>query len=420
MFISYVITPQQNNAYLVRCIESLYGQSEQDFEVILAGSQFGQAQSYVEEQLAARTNFKVAAEAPVGGELAAAAALIDPQAQYVQLVQESTVAVPHALRTLRENAQDAELLLPATIVKNSEGFTRRFQKSWEDAEEAGGLDAYAYCFRKDLFDRYRDNLTGSPDDVETLIDILLSSGTTLSFIEQVCYYIASPEGKRHSISEDDYDKLLVISNNIGGESLGSMRVKLFTKYVHRFLQVIDDAQVPYTEQCKAYETLVQFGVQSGDNYTLQKIFTLNTCVPSADMEHLDLEAYRTLRSEMFRLSDTESSVATITNVVDHSTQYYIDNVRRIENSVKTLSKECSSEGTELRKLRDEITAMTANLHFLMQNAEKGGKNEKSGAASGFQDPVNEVPYLFATGKLGLKVVFRSFGGWMRYKFSRKK
>ncbi|MBQ8927025.1 MAG: hypothetical protein IJ055_01960 [Oscillospiraceae bacterium] len=420
MFISYVIAPGQNDAYLARCIESLYGQSEDDFEIVLAGWQFGQAQQYVQEQLEKRTNFKVIEECPEYDRLAAAAKLVDPQAQYVQLVAESTVAVPHALRTLKEGAGGAQLLLPATIIKTAEGFTRRYQRSWEDETQAGGLDAFAYCFSKELFDRYADNLTGAPEDVETLIDILLSSGTSLAFIEQVCYYIALPEVTRPTIAEDDYDKLLVISHNVGSEALASVRVKLFTKYIHRFLQVLDSGEVPYTEQCKAYETLVRFGEQAGDNFTLQKIFSLNTGVPAADMQHLDLEAYRTLRSELFRLSDTESSVAAVTDIVDHSNQRYAENVRRIENSVKTLSKECSGESVELRKLRDEIAAMTANMHFLMQNMEQGNFTAGSGAPVGFQDPVNEVPYLFATGKLGLKVVFRSFNGWLRYKFSRKK
>ena len=57
MFISYVIPPFQSDAYLVRCIESLYGQTSDDFEVIVAEYHFSGSKEYIKDALETKKNF---------------------------------------------------------------------------------------------------------------------------------------------------------------------------------------------------------------------------------------------------------------------------------------------------------------------------------------------------------------------------
>ncbi len=421
MFISYIIPPFQSEAYLTRCIKSLYDQTSDDFEVIVAEYRFTTSSQFIQDALENRKNFKVIAECRDEERLASAVRMLDESSEFVQFVEASTVTTPHALATLKEAAGDAQMIIPATVVKTAEGFAKRYQNGWEEAGEAGKLNAFDYCFRRTLFDRYADNIIADLYHVETLLDILLVTGSTLVATDAVCSYITLPEFTFPSIQQEDYDKLLVISSNICKEELGATRVKLFTKYIRRFTAVIDSDRTDYAEKEKAYDTLRAFGRAAQDSYVLSKIFTLNTAVPSQDMENLTLSGFMTLRSEIFRLTDTESSVSTITAIMDETNVQRIESVKRIENATRTFAEKYMLDRQETLKMQEELAALSANLHLLMQRIEAGGIGSGTApAASSFQNPVTEVPYLFATGKLGFKTIFKCISGWFRYKFSKKK
>ena len=59
MFISYIIPPFQSEEYLVRCLESLYGQTSDNFEVIVAEYQFGSCDDYIKHALETKPNFSI-------------------------------------------------------------------------------------------------------------------------------------------------------------------------------------------------------------------------------------------------------------------------------------------------------------------------------------------------------------------------
>ena len=69
---------------------------------------------------------------------------------------------------------------------------------------------------------------------------------------------------------------------------------------------------------------------------------------------------------------------------------------------------------DVKALRNELDALSKNMHFVFDSsfAARGGDT--------LTDPYNQVPEMFYQGQLGLKVVLRSFKGWMKYKFSGKK
>lgn len=422
MFISYIIPPFQSEAYLVRCVESLYGQTADDFEVIVAEFQFNNCKEYIKDALETKKNFKIIEECRDEEKLSAAVRMISADAEFVQFVEASTVAVPHALETLRSAAGDALLVMPATILKMGGGFVKRFQNGWEDSGQMGALNAFDYCFRKTLFDKYAENIIADLYSVEILLDMLLGSGTSLAFVDSVCYYILKSEFSVPSIARNDYEKLQVISANIANEELGSVKVKLFTKYVHRLTAVIDSAVTEYDDQKEAYALLKVFGEDAAANNVLSRIFTLNTGIPIEDMKRLDLDGYKTLRNELFRLSDTQSSVSAITEIMNTFNVQRVNDAHRLEAWVKSYSEKYTAESMEMVKVREDIAALTANMHLLMQRIEEGGIGNGNGSAgvSAFNDPITEVPYLFATGKLGMKAIFKCINGWFRFKFSKKK
>ncbi len=421
MFISYIIPPFQSEAYLVRCVESLYGQTADDFEVIVAEYSFSNCKDYIKDALKTKKNFRIIEECRPEEKLAAAVRMISADAEFVQFIEASTVVVPHALDTIRNAAGDAELILPASILRLSDGFVRRFRQGWEAASDMGAMNAFDYCFRKSLFDRYEDNITADLYNVETLVDMLIGSGTPLVFVESVCCYMTKSGFEMPVIAVNDYDKLQVISANIAKEDLGSAKVKLFTKYVHRLTAVLDSETAEYAEQQKAYELLKQFGEDAAESNVLSRIFVLNTGIPVSDMKRLDLDGYKTLRSEQFRLNDTQTSVSVITEIFDNYNVKRNEDAARLERWIKIYNDERKAMEIENQKMREDIAALTANMHLLMEHIEQGGIGTAAPSnVSAFTNPIEEVPFLFATGKLGMKAIFKCISGWFRFKFSGKK
>lgn len=419
MFISYIIPPFQSEEYLVRCLESLYGQTSDNFEVIVAEYQFGSCDDYIKHALETKPNFKIIDECTDEEKFRAAVKLVSESAEYVQLIEATTVAVPHAVETLQKAANDAELLLPATIVRIADRFVKRFCHGWEKISVTEGFTAFDYCFKKSLFDRCIESIADDFNRAETLLDVLLGSGTSMTYVESVCYYIAPVEIHAPTIASEQYEMLTRISDSVCKDELGSIKVKMYTKYVRRLMMVIDSEDSDYDDQQRAYETLKKFGKDASESYILSKIFSINTGVPVTDMDHVDLGGYKTLRNEIFRLTDTTTSVSAIQEIFREQELKRMDDAMRLEKWIKAYNAERAANQEAGKKLHDDIQAVSANLHCLMQRIEEGGIGQKGGVST-FTNPVTEVPYLFATGRLGFKTIFKCINGWFRYKFSGKK
>lgn len=422
MFISYIILPSHGETYLVRCIEFLYAQTESDFEVIIAENHFNTCSEYIKDALQTKNNFKVIEECNPSDKLHAAAKLIDENAEFVQILESGTTATPHALKSLKRVAEGVDLIIPATIIKTSDGFLKRFPEGWENSKPMDILDAFDYCFRKSLFDKYQDEILKDPYRVESLMDVLLSNNTPFVFTDDVCYYIIKPEFNTLPQEKLDYDRIQIIASNIMKPEVNSEKIKLFTKYIHRLVYVIDSDRCENNEKNRALESLKEFGREISGNFVLNKIFTLNTGIPSDDLQVLDLSGYITLRKEVFRLSDTENSVGTINALLEGFARNRQESIKEIEEHVRSLRINHSDRVDKIEEMREEITAIYTNMNSIMQGTVSGSFNisPQATGVSAFNDPMTEVPYLYATGKLGLKTILKSFGGWFRFKFRRKK
>lgn len=67
----------------------------------------------------------------------------------------------------------------------------------------------------------------------------------------------------------------------------------------------------------------------------------------------------------------------------------------------------------LDEIKSDLDHVTENQRTMMVSLEKQQDTV-------FIDPVLEIPGLYAQGRLGFRVIWRSFGEWLKYKFRRKK
>lgn len=418
MFLSYIVNVSQGEAYLVRCIESLFEQGTDDIEVIVAEYQFNICQDYITRTLQERKNFKVISECPDADKLKNAAALVSEDAEFVQIVESGTAVTPHAFHHVKAVSENTDLILPGSVAHTADGFVKRFPNGWESASHADVLTAYDFCFRKSLFTKYQENLTGSPEQMESLIDLLISTGTSMEFAAQNCFYVTKPAYGMFCQEPLDIDRLEIIAENINRVKVNAVKVKLFTKYVHRLTAFLTNPDVEAKEQDRAFSILKKFGAEAKDNFVLSRIFILNTGISYEDMAAADRGGYQTLYKEIFRLTDASTSVTAITELLTEFNAQRSASEKTMHGILDGVADSYKTDSSRIEKMSNDMEALTANMHLLMTRMEKGVT--VSGSVSGFSDPVNEVPMLYASGKLGLKTIVKSFNGWLRYKFSRKK
>lgn len=426
MFISYIIPHLCGETYLIRCIESIYEQPLEDFEVIIAEYHFNTCKDYIKELLNTKSNFKVIEECKEEDKLKSAIKMIDKNAKFIQFLDSSTVATPHTVKTLKSVSEKVDLIIPSTIIRVSDGFKSRFPNGLKDIGNTDVMDAFDYCFSKTLFDKYENEIIVDLFHIEMLIDVLLSIGTPFKFTEETCYYIVKSE---NSFDDEklDYDKLQIIASNIKKSKIDEVKVKLFTKYIHRLMCLIESDKADEQEQVKAYEILKKFGEEISDNYVMSKIFNLNTGVHVSDLENIDLSGYKTLKEEIFKFSNNTNGINVTADKSGDKRKEEI--ITAIKVNMQNMREKYAENSGNMNKIREDISSMSKNLHYLMQKVESNEIISNSNNESivnnrievtSFSDPVMEVPYLYATGKLGLKTIVKSFRGWFRYKLSRKK
>lgn len=429
MFITYIITLVKNGDYLQRCIESLYAQKNNDFEIVIADYNVGSAEVYIEEQLNQRDNLKVINPCNKDDKLFAATQLIDKSTQFIQFIEETFFATPYAIEHLRKTVKDEiQMLLPNTVIQKDDVFIKQVTDNLEEVEISGKLTAFSYCFRKDLFELYLDDLIKNLYNIESVLDVILSKGTEPAYVNQICYYVVDIAATGDIAKVEDYDNIKLICENIIGDKLSSLQVKLFIKYLHRLMFIINSDNSTYKDKCKAYETLKQFGKSTISNPALNKIFMLNVGVPYQDIENLDLPIFLIIFNESLQCTCNENISAIIANSLEKSYLRHENSLHLIESDISAINcdnelknEKLTLEIEKIEKMHEDIIAMATNMHILMQRFEKDDiKGIGDSKVSGFLEPVNEIPYLFATGKLGFKVLIKSFNCWLRYKFSRKK
>ena len=92
-----------------------------------------------------------------------------------------------------------------------------------------------------------------------------------------------------------------------------------------------------------------------------------------------------------------------------------------------IEKKCSEQDKQIKKVVAGIESLQTNLHLLEKNVEKMKytpvcvePHTYGQQAPVMQDPVTEVPRLFAEGRLGLRVILMSIAAWFRCKFGPKR
>ena len=389
MKISYIITPFESSEYLIRCVNSLYRQIGSDYEVILSENNFGKRNEELNGFLNEKkqlVRISKSAESPEA-KLTEAIRLVSDDSDYVMFVDVDTVVSPVAAQAILK-CKRSDMIIPAAAVRNGSGFLPDFP----DAESLiKNIDHYVpdrICFSKALSAEFAKEFLQDQRGTGYRVLARLAEGAVMSFTEDVCLYMEKSGEENEDIMKAEHLKTAMARAAECFEKNGDINVRfaIVDKLVCDFLEMIqndrENAFSGYAEfwnlckKCKASPLL---------NLLAEK----RVGCKMEDFLHFSPEEYELYR-KLSRENNASSFVAADPAVQDG----LLDKVSKMEMSLEELKKDVAALRTE-QKI---YTAPFSNQPFL--------------------DPVKDIPRMYREGRLGFRIILRSFKCWLIYKLGR--
>lgn len=440
MKVSYIIPPFTDSTYLVRCINSLYRQLGEDFEVILAENDFGEQQEEIEEFLDSKPQvlripgleFPALDEEEAGEtggnaeeerieeqldeletqeeivkltaseKLAQAISLISPDSDYLMLIDVTSVVSPVCTKTVLK-CEACDLIIPAAAVKKGDEFAL-------DCPETSGLqknfDIYIpqrFCFGKELFSEFKAEFIENNELFSIFLLAALINGINIVTTEDIVVYVQSfavPKIKENlnfdTIKEqcdDIFSKLPEIDD-------AEARVTIFEKVIRNVFDLLSNNENENRQ--KAYEVLQGYCKKIQDDFLLKRIFE--------GMVGFESDEFLSLNYGQFIIYKTHvKGVLKPVTAIDCAVQNkLLKDMKEVIDSNKRALEATQKSLTDMKK---DVSAIKAKPFTVAVPAATGMV---------ISDPYIDIPKMYREGRLGFKTIWRSFWSWFRFKFSKKK
>lgn len=362
MKVSYIIMPFEDAEYLIRCVNSLYRQLGEDYEVILAENVLDEKSL---EFLAEKPQVKRISEAPqtVQEKLSKASSLLGGDCGYVQLLSVNTVVSPIMSRAVLA-CEKSDLIVPAVAVRKSDEFV-------VDAPETDVLfkilaeaPPQRFCFGRELFCEIAEKKF---ENFSSFILMKCTENISIKMLDEVCAYAERDPESTASMAEVS---LIEFAGKISYIHDGVLRFSAANMIMDELLTNMDEEK---------HSALCTLCGKCGDDILLNKLFEEKSGCGFYEFAALDLDEYRLLFTGQSRA--------------------FIDDARVQIGELKKAITELEKKAGSL-KIKAAIPA--AQPAAVMSN------------------PAVEVPKMYYEGRLGLKTIWRSFCGWLKYKLGGKR
>lgn len=423
MKVSYIILPFTDSTYLVRCINSLYRQLGEDFEVILAENDFGDRQEEIEEFLdgmpqVLRIDFpeietenvlnefdeETAGSVKISStkKLNRAFDLISEDCSYVMLIDVNTVVSPICTNSILER-ECSDLIIPVAAVKKGDGFVL-------DCPEISALqknfDKYIpqrFCFGKELFRKFKADFIENNEAFSVFLIKALTKGISIVSTEDTAVYVQSfavPETNENldldtaaEQCDDIFSKLFEIDD-------AEIKVVIFEKVIGRVFNLLGREEIE--DRCRAYEILQEYCNRIQDDYLLKRIFEGMIGFESdviLSMDYVRFELYKT------HVKGAGNPVTAIDCAVQN-------------NLLKNMKTTLDANKNVLDLAKKELTDIKKDVLAIKAKPFAAAPVNAAGVVIG--DPYIDIPKMYREGRLGFKTIWRSFWSWFKFKFGRKK
>ncbi len=402
MKLSYIITPFENGEYLIRCINSLKRQIGCDYEIILAETDFGEAEEKIRTYLELHSEVRHFEKSEdVDTETKKLEQALDSsKGDYVIFLNVETVVAPCAAKSILESAF-GEMVLIKTLVRNGEEYVPAW--NWGQ-NRVVGLQRDWVCFSKAFFDQYKKEVLTDERSIQLLYDIALCN-EMCNETSEICFYAKYDDPDKETSIAIDTANLRKLADCICKNKTTATMLQLYHRYINKIKFEVLALDIENEQKEMLYESLVYFGTAGAHNNVYRSIFEEECGLKPEEMLELDLAGYLEYRS--------------IKNVP-------VQNPKEQTEILKTLiEKKCSEQDKQIKKVVAELGITQTNLHLLEKNINKKMSAFENACTpiqqvSVIQDPITEVPGLFAEGRLGLRVILKCIASWIKCKFGWKR
>lgn len=410
MKISYIIAPFRSSEYLVRCINSILRQTLSDNEIIIAENSFELSEE-IKACLSSKEQIKRISDKPQT-ELEKIAEAVEAAQEntLIKFMNVNTVAVPIA--SAEAEKCESDVVFTAAAVKNNEDYDVKKPDAYMTLQNA--------FIKKEMLATMPEEAFADPFLFELWMDRNLSEEIKYSSTDEICFYIqeqsAADTGTPQQLINAK-DELLVIFENSLKNSGTKEGLALFDKYLSALCRLMNNESCDDKTKAEAFEIVKETARLVGDNDLAQRMFLLYFGVSAEAAAGMDAEAYMFYSGRVLALSDQSIVVARLEQIVENSTQPIRNSlslITEIKSKQNDEAKKNKAMSDEINKLKNDIAALTKNMHFVFNSASAGGETEV------FTEPLQQIPALFAQGKLGLKVIIKSFKAWLKYKLRIRK
>lgn len=412
MKISYIIMPFENPEYLIRCVNSLYRQLGSDYEVILGENffwcnaleknsgevsedSFGELKEFLKDH----TRLVKISPCPESGEekLKEAFSLVSEDSDYVMLIDVNTVVAPAAAQAILGSGGGA-LIIPAAAVRKGDGFEIDMQGKKDLLKNLEQIPPQRLCYGRDLFKRLDISFFESQECFSAFIIRLFTEQIKITTVDEICIYsqpFSTPERKTQEFetvrenSSAILDRLFDIRDT-------EVQILIFERLIIGLAAFMGSAEYEVREA--AWSALKAVGSTVKDSFLFRRFFEGKIGFDLQDVLSLTYDEYVVYKECVVgRKAEGQTAAA--------------DTVRQ-EKMIKELGSAVEAVKKELDTIRKDIAGLARSQNQAVAAVIGANPNDSN--------PALHIPQMYREGRLGLKTIIRSFGGWLKYKFSRKK
>lgn len=387
MKVSYIIMPFENAEYLIRCVNSLYRQLGEDYEVIIAEN--GLDEKSV-EFLNEKPQVKRISETPQTAEekLSEATELISGDSDYVQLLDVNTIVSPICTKAIIA-CEESDLIVPAAAVKKGDGFVVDTPELSALEKKYNKYSPQRFCFGREFFSRFTDEIICDAGDFSLFLLSVFAKKCVINFIDDVCMYangFASDDR-----TDDDLETVkahcAVAFNLFSDIENVEVKVGIIEDYTNKFSEFLADEDVGNRQN--AFYALQDICENVQDVFLFKRYFEGKIGFETEDFLRLNYEEYTV----------------------------YKTSVPGIKNSVTPVDN--AAQNKLLKEMKAAIDKTNKELSELKKHGAKP-MIIPSAQGAAMRDPAVDVPQMYREGRLGLKTIWRSFCGWLKFKLGGKK
>lgn len=427
MKISYIILPFENTEYLIRCVNSLYRQIGDDYEVILGENffwknsfgdnadelteenseemtedSFGELRKFLEEK---EKLIRISQYPKTNEEkLKEAFSLVSDNSDYVMLIDVDTVVSPVAAQEIL-SCEEAELLIPAAAIRKGDGFAVDAPDEKYLLKNMNKFPPQRFCYSRNLFEKLEPKFLVIQDLFYIFVVTLFSEEKIIKTVDEICVY-----SKPFAVSkqeEQGFEKVkensLIIFDRLFGIMDTEAQILIFERLIFQIAKFLGAEEYEVREE--ALSVLQDIGSAVEDKLLFRKFFEVKIGFDIKEFLSLDYSEY-----EIYKARIVNKKTEAATAAADIAKQEKM--IKELGNAVEAVKKELGTVRKDIEAGRKDIAGFAKSQNQAVAAV--------VGAKQNYSDPALDIPKMYREGRLGLKTIIRSFSSWLKYKFSRKK